>query len=80
MAKIYSKSRAKFRVQFYLNKEVEILYKENKKLAKNLGKKIDFEEDFQKWFVTQNKQARDELEKLQPPPTEAEGTSTEEKS
>jgi hypothetical protein len=52
------------RVQFYLNEELDRLLTDNRKLAKKLGFRVDYQEEFRIWFLKQNLDAQAKLSKL----------------
>jgi len=51
------------KVVFLVSKQTFSLYKENVERAKALGLKLEFREDFEKWFLSEQKQARMKLDK-----------------
>jgi len=52
------------RVQFYLNEELDRLLTDNRKLAKKLALRIDFQDAFRLWFLKENRDAHAQLSKL----------------
>ena len=52
------------RVQFYLNEELDRLLTHNRKLAKRLGFRVDFQDEFRTWFMKQNQDAQAKLAKM----------------
>lgn len=52
------------RIQFYLSEELDQMLTENRKLAKRLGLKIDFQDAFRNWFLKENREANTQLVKL----------------
>ena len=64
MAEIKKKKKQRFKVQFYIDGNLETLYKSNKQMAKRLDLYIDFSEDFRKWFLRENLKVKEELERL----------------
>lgn len=53
------------RIQFYLSEELEMLLLGNRKLAKKLGLRIDYQDAFRTWFLKENQQAQAQLAKLE---------------
>lgn len=52
------------RIQFYLTEELDQMLTENRRLAKQLGLRIDFQEAFRNWFLRENRDANVQLAKL----------------
>lgn len=53
------------RIQFYLSEELDKLLSGNRKLAKKLGLRIDYQDAFRTWFLKENLQAQAQLAKLE---------------
>lgn len=52
------------RVQFYLSEELDKLLATNRKLARQLALRIDFQDAFRLWFLRENREAHAQLSKL----------------
>lgn len=52
------------RIQFYLTEELDKLLADNRKLAKQLALRIDFQDAFRLWFLKENREAHAQLSKL----------------
>jgi len=51
------------RIQFYLTDELERMWSSNREIAKQLRLRIDFQDAFRLWFLKENKEARECLER-----------------
>ncbi len=63
MARLVSKD-GKQKVVMLVSGSVFKLYRENVQLAKSLGYRLECHEDFEKWFRTEQKKVRQELERM----------------
>lgn len=52
------------RIQFYLTEELDQLLTQNRKLARKLALRIDFQDAFRAWFLKENREAHAQLSKL----------------
>lgn len=62
MARLVGKDRGG-KVVFMVSQQTFSLYKENVERAKALGLRLEFREDFEKWFLSEQRQARAKLDK-----------------
>jgi len=62
LARLVEKDRGA-KVVFLVSKQTYALYKNNIERAKALGLKLEFREDFERWFLSEQKQARAKLDK-----------------
>lgn len=63
MAQFIDRDRGE-KVSFLIPKNLFDLYKANAQKAKSLGYKLDFREDFCRWFAAEQKQVKERLEKV----------------
>ena len=54
----------KMKVQFTLTPEVESIYRSNREMAKKIDATLGFQDDFNKWFLIENRKAEKSLTEM----------------
>ena len=54
----------KMKVQFALMPEVESIYRRNREMAKQMEASLGFQDDFNKWFLIENRKAEKSLNEM----------------